>query len=402
MIIDLRTEGLNVYFLCPFIGCFCLIGASFASGQSKFGQFPLLQKLIISVSQIMAIIPYLISLKIQKDEDLYSDKQKDEKNKNKNDIVYNNIEEENGQIKISQGIILGFVCFIRSYLLYLGNDLFKIKFEVYLTSTNILFLSIIQKFLLNDKIYKNQIASIIIFFILDIIYIVIVSIDDLLKYDQLQLIFILLSNFFFCFEITYEKKILNNNFVSFYKLCAILGIFSLIFNIIYSTITSIIEYNIESEDKDKIYLFNYRSYLEVVDDHVMVEIILIFLFLILNAVYNILQFLTIKYLSQNHVLIAYVMLAVYNSILTKFQEIEITSLTFIFSIIFYIICFFALFIFLGIIQLNFCGINQDTSFKIGLRSDVDKYMQSFSTEDGNYNKEDENSISVASSELDSI
>ena len=140
-------------------------------------------------------------------------------------------------------------------------------------------------------------------------------------------------------------------------------------------------------------------YLEIVDDHVLVEIILVFVFLILNAVYYILQFLTIKYLSQNHVLITYIMYAIYNSILIKFGETDYENLTFIFSIVFNIICFFSLFIFLGIIQLNFFGISQDTSFKVGLRSDVDKYMQSFSTDDN-----DENSIQFEAntSELESI
>ena len=402
MLIDLKTEGLNIYFLCPFIGCFLLIGSSFASGQSKFGEFPLLNQIAVSVSEIMAIIPYLISLKIQKDSFLYSDKKIDEKNKDKNEIVYSNIDNEKNKIKIYQGIILGFASFIRSYLINLGNDLFNIKFEVYLTCFIILFLTLMQKYILLDKIYKNQIASIILFFVLDIIYIVIVSIDNLLNYNYFQLIFIFFSDFFFCYLLTYAKQILNNEFISFYKLCAIQGTFSLIFNIIYSTITSIIEYNIESENRDKIYLFNYRSYLDVVDDHVMAEIILIFVFLILNAVYNILKFLTIKYLSQNHVLIAYIMLAIYQSILTKFQDVEITSLTFIFSIIFFIICFFSLFIFLGIVQLNFCGINQDTNYKMGLRSDVDKYMQSFSSENDLEKNEEERSISVASSELESI
>ena len=45
------------------------------------------------------------------------------------------------------------------------------------------------------------------------------------------------------------------------------------------------------------------------------------------------------------------------------------------------------FIFLEIIQLNFCGINKDTNFKIGLRTEVDKYMKSFSSIDDETNSE---------------
>ena len=125
------------------------------------------------------------------------------------------------------------------------------------------------------------------------------------------------------------------------------------------TLIKVIEYNIKTEDKYKIYLFNYKYYYEEVDDHVLVEIILIFVFVILNGVYNILQLLTIKYLSPNHVLITDIMLAIYESILTTFTDVETNSTTLIFSFILVIINFFALFIYLGIIQLNFWGLNVD-------------------------------------------
>ena len=388
MLIDLRTEGLNIYFLCPFIGCFCLIGASFASGQSIFGKFPFLQNILISVSEILALLPYLISKKIQNDSFMKTEKSKEKENIEKNELMFDEYEEKNSQIQLYQPAILGFTDFLGSFLLYLGNDLFnKDKFKFYFMSSNILFLTILQKYILKTRIYRHQIASFILFLAFDIGYIILLLFDDLLNYNAFQLIFIFFSNICFSFEITYEKKILNKSFISFYKLCVYLGISTLILNIIASTITTIIDYNIDVDDNDKIYLFNYRNYLDQVDDHVLIEIILVFVFVILNGVYNILQFLTIKYLSPNHVLITHVMLAVYYSILIKFQDIEIKSLTFVLSIVFHIICFFALFIFLEIIQLNFCGINKDTNFKMGLRTEVDKYMKSFSSIDDETNSE---------------
>ena len=59
MLIDLRTKGLNIYFLCPFIGSFCLIGAFFTSSKSIFGKYSIYQNILVSISQIFAIIPYL-------------------------------------------------------------------------------------------------------------------------------------------------------------------------------------------------------------------------------------------------------------------------------------------------------------------------------------------------------
>ena len=405
MLIDLRTEGINIYFLCPFLGCFCLIGASFSSGQSIFGKYKFLENILVSVSQMLAIIPYLISVKIKNESFMNTEKSKEEKKQ----LINNNFEEENN-IKISQGLCLGAVEFLKLFILNVGSDLFDIKFRIFFMSSNVLFLSFLQKCFLKTRIYRHQIASFIIFFVLDIAFIIIIAFDDLLEYNLMQLIFIFVSNLFFSFEITYEKKILNNKDISFYKLCIYLGIFSFIFNIIASIITTIVEFNFNVDDKYKIYFFNYKYYL---DDHVLVEIILIFVFVILNGVYNILQLLTIKYLTQSHVLITYIMLAIYYSILTKFQEIETTSLTLIFSFVFYIVGFFVLFIFLEIILLNFCGINKDITFKIGLQSDVNKYMQSFSADEDDIevektddkgeklNEMKERNISATSSELES-
>ena len=409
MLIDLRTEGINIYFLCPFLGCFCLIGASFSSGQSIFGKYKFLDNILVSISQMLAIIPYLIKVKIKNESFMNTEKSKEEKKQ----MINNNFDDENNSIKISQGLCLGAAEFLKLFIVNVGSDLFDIKFKLFFLSSNIFFLSFLQKCFLKTRIYRHQIASFIIFFALDVAFIIIVAFDDLLNYNLMQLIFIFISNLFFCFEITYEKTILNNKDISFYKLCVYLGIFSFIFNIIASIITTIVEFNIDVDDKYKIYLFNYKYYLEEVDDHVLVEIILIFVLVILNGVYNILQLLTIKYLTQNHVLITYIMLAIYYSILTKFQDIETSSLTLTFSFIFYIVCFFVLFIFLEIIQLNFWGINKDITFKIGLKSDVNKYMQSFSADEDEIeveksndkgeklNEMKERNISASSSELES-
>ena len=374
MLIDLRTEGLNIYFLCPFLCSFCLIGANFCSGQSVFGKYAGLRNILFSISQIIAIIPYFISMKIQRNKS-YSDSQ----GINEQILQINNDNlEEYSDFKIYQGVLLGFVNFLDYFVVYIGIDLFGIEYDLYLISTIILFLSFLQKYFFGKKIFRHQIAAMIIFFVFDIAFVIIIAFDNLLNYKLWHLFFIVISNLFFSFEMIYEKKILNNPEVSFYKLCFYLGVFSFTFNLIASIITNIIEYNIKTEDKYKIYLFNYKYYYEEVDDHVLVEIILIFVFVILNGVYNILQLLTIKYLSPNHVLITDIMLAIYESILTTFTDVETNNATLIFSFILVIINFFALFIYLGIIQLNFWGLNVDVSFKKGVKSDVKRYMESFS------------------------
>ena len=397
MLIDLRTEGLNIYFLCPFIGCFCLIGASLSSGQSKFGKYPFLQNILISISEILAFIPYLISIRIKKKSLNNQLNDKENTSKEKNDLAYNEIDEEKSHIKILDTIMLGFLDFLQSFILYIGNDLFNNKFRYSFMTIYILFLTVLQKYILDNCIYRYQIVSLILFFVFDAIYLIIIFIDKSLKYNALLLIFIFVSNLILSFIITYDRKILKNQFISVYKLSIFLGIFSLISNIIASVITTIVSIHVTIDGREKIYLFNYKYYIKDVNEHVVKEIILVFVFAILNGVNNILQLLTIKYLSQNHVLITYVLLAIYYSILIKFQDIEIKTLTFVFSIIFYIIGFFIIFIYLEIIQLNFCGISKDITIKKGIRTDVDKYMQSFSS-DGEENVEKELILGVQNEE----
>ena len=405
MLIDLRTKGLNIYFLCPFIGSFCLIGAFFTSSKSIFGKYSIYQNILFSISQMFAVIPYLIIKKKPKNYLNNISTRTDSKDSNINELSYQNIEEEKNDIKIWQTIILGFIYFLHSFISHLGNDFLENKILFDFMSSNVLFLNMLQKFILKKHIYRHQIASLIFFFVFDFAYVIILLFDDKLNYDIKGIIFILLSNFFFSLEITYEKKLLNENNFSLYIICILVGVFSFCFNLISSLITTIISSKIDIEDKYKykIYLFNFKNYFKEIDEEVTAELIKIFIFIIFGCIFNILQFLTIKYLSANHVLITYIMLSIYNSILMDIQDIEINRLTLTSTFILYIILFFALFIFLEIIQLNFCGINKDITFKIGLQSDVNRYMQTFNTkvddlENNDNNNENEESKSIEMNE----
>ena len=151
MLIDLRTEGLNIYFLCPFIGCFCLIGASFSSNQSQFGNYPFLQHILISISEILAVIPYLISNKIKKKSLNNQLNDKLDNLNEKSDIALNEIEEEKNKIKILDTVLLGFLIFLESFILNIGYDLFNNKFRYSFMTIYILFLIILQKYILDNK-----------------------------------------------------------------------------------------------------------------------------------------------------------------------------------------------------------------------------------------------------------
>lgn len=392
MLIYFNTEGINLYFLCPFISFFFLVGASYAGGQSKFGQYAYTQNIIISFGEMLAIIPYLISEKI--DEDTYKDSSKrtslnklEKISSNKKSLSlqfeYNNIEEELSHVKFYQILILGFVDFLQSFSIFYGNELYSNNYQIYFWSSYILFICIFKMILLKNRIYRHQIVSLIIFGVFDIVYTILILTDKNIEFNPKQLIFIVLSNCCFSFEIIFEKRIIEATFISIYKLCFLLGLSTFCYNLLISLITTIIAKCLDKNTEMRSHFFDYSNYFEDVDN-IVSEIFLIFLFITFNGIYNILQFVTIKFLSPYHALITQIILALYMTVINKITGEKISLHTFIFAVAFHIICFLVLFIFLEILQLNFCGISKDTKLHIGLRSDDDKYFETISN--GSFNE----------------
>ena len=385
MLIYFNTEGINLYFLCPFISFFFLVGASFTGGQSKFGQYAYTQNIIISFGEMLAIIPYLISEKI--DEDTYKDTKRNSLNKSMTtnskkslslQFEYNNIEEELSHVKFYQIILLGFIDFLQSFSIFYGNELYFNNYQIYFWSSYILFICFFKKFLLKNRLYRHQIVSLIIFAVLDLIYTILISTDKNIEFVPKQLIFIVLSNCCFSFEIIFEKRIIETTFISIYKLCFLLGLSTFCYNLIISLITTIIAKCLDKGSEMRSHFFDYSNYFNDVDN-IISEIFLIFIFIIFNGIYNILQFVTIKFLTPYHALITQIILALYMTVISKLAGKGISLYTFIFAVAFHIICFLVLFVFLEILQLNFWGISKDTKLHIGLRSDDDKYFENFSS-----------------------
>ena len=383
MLIYFDSEGINIYFIFPFLCFFCAVGASFISSYSCFAKFPSLQNLVVSFGEMLAIIPYLLSLKIDKDTFQGSSKRNSIKSSpsptsksllDKYQLEYNDYEEELSHVEFYHIILLGFIDFLQSFCTYFGNELFDNQYQLYLWSSYILFLCIFNKLLLHTRLYRHHIVSFIIFFIFDILHTIIIIIDININYKKLQLIFIFISNLCFSLEIVFEKRLIEKSFISIFKLCFFLGLSTTFFNLttsIITTIISIIKYK-DDNKKPKV-VFSYKDYYNEMQNYsIFIEICLILVFMLLNGLYNIFQFVTIKFLSPNHVLITQLILALYYTIILQFTDNSINNITLIFSIIFHIICFITQLIFLEIIQLNFCGINKDTKLHIRIRSYIDK------------------------------
>lgn len=391
MLISFNTEGINIYFLCPFVCFFCLVISSYIAGQSCFGQYSFLQNILISISEMLAIIPHLISVKI--DKNIYENNSEKNilskennsssitKKSSKIDLIYNNSEEILSSLTTDQILILGFIDFIQSLSIFYGNELCGNQYQLYFWSSHIFFLCLFTKFLLLNRLYKHQIFSFIIFIFFDALHMIVVFLDDIINYDYRQIFFLILSSVCFSLELAYEKKLMNISFISIYKLCFLLGLSTFFYNLILSLIMTIIQNYIEEKSK---YLFDFIEYFNEMSNHsIILEIILIIFFLLLSGVNNIFQFLTIKNLTPNHALITHILLGFYSSLI-NFLFAKAKFFTNIISIIFSTACVITLLIFLEVIELNFWGINRDTKHNIGFRSDLEGYFRN--TSEGTFNE----------------
>lgn len=392
MCLNFNTEGINLYFLYPFVCFFLLVVASFFSAFSEFGKYPFLQNIIVSSGEILAIIPYLISVKI--DKNTYQNKKiniLNSEGKSSTSIQYEYNKSENNiePVKPSQIILLGFIDFIQSACCYYGN-LFN-NYQLYNWGSQIFFLWFFSRCLLKTKLYIHYIFSFIFFFTFDLVQIIVVLLDKELNYKLIQILFIIISNLCFSFELVYEKKLFERHFLSIYKLCFMVGLSTFFYNLIAAIIVTIISNYIDKNNLLYQYLFTYLNYFKSISN-LLKEISLILLYMFLMGLYNIFQFLTIKNLSPNHPLITQILLAFYLSIFYSLND-DIKMITRISPIVANSLSILILFVFLEIIEINCCGLDQDTTHSIRNRSDLDKYFQKFSQNniDNNNDNNDDDS-----------
>ena len=373
MCIGFNTEGVNIFYLCPFICFFCLVLASYVSGLSHFGKFAFIQNMIVSLGEILAIIPHLISVKIQKKTFKKKSGRKTKGSKSSKKTLslqyeYNDQEESIRQIPAQNILLLGFVDFLQSLNFFYGN--YFTNYQIYCWSSHILFLCIFTKNVLALPIYKHHLVSLAIFFILDVVHIIFVLLDEYIECKKIIFIFLIVSSICFSFELVYEKKLMESHFISVYQLCFLVGLstffFSLIISIIMTVISSFLEKKIE-------FIFSYSYYFEEISGNIFMEIIAIVIYMLLTGCYNIFQFLTIKNLSPSHSLITQILLAFFCSLMNKLF-MEMKDITWIISITVHSVCIVTLFIFLEVIELKFCGIDKNTKHNISKRANLEKYM----------------------------
>ena len=366
MCIYFNTDGINTYYICPFACFFFLVAASYVSGKSEFVKNPFLQNIVVSLGEMLGIIPHLISVIIEYQ--TYKKTETNTKKPGKNlrfELEYNNSEDDIPKISFLQVIFLSFIDFLQSLFFFYGN--YFTLYQFYFWSSHIFFLGFFTKFLLFKKLYIHHFISFVIFVILDFLHIIIVVMDDNKDlFSNIIFVFLLISNICFSFELVYEKKLMDYYFISVYKLCFLVGFFTFFFNLLASIIMTIIARKLTNKPD---YIFDALEFFDNVKDTTM-EIVRIIVYMLLTGLYNIFQFLTIKHLTPNHALIIQILLAFYCSVMNKFY-IPINNSTYFLSLLCHSLCIMVFLFFLEIIELKCLGMDQETAHNISKRSDYD-------------------------------
>ena len=338
---DNKTKNLYLYIL-GFVISFAVI--LIMRVQDYFKEAFQLFSYVNSLSRILIIIPYFIEKKCIK----YDDKKPPSKNTKYDYIIF----------ILNIFINTLFVCFSKGY------NCFYFSFQ----GTILLFLSIFMRFSTDFKFYKHRIIGIIIFFIFSIIIDILISFYKLTKepFRFSQLIIQLFYFILYSITLNYRKYLMEAKYVSPFMVCSIFGLFDFIIQIIFE----IIGYNYQnflSYNEKEITLSLLRN-VEIanISSILLKSIPFIILYIIFYCCY----YLIIDKFTVIHGVIMEI-ITLFSDILIKrlkgqeSYKIAIFSFLYIFNII-------GLFIYIEIIELKFCGLNEYTRRKILDRESKDR------------------------------
>ena len=277
--------------------------------------------------------------------------------------------------------------------------MFQANNSVFFWSADILFLYLFSKIFLNTySIHRHHILSLFIFFLFDIYLSIIIIFGP--NFNYMQIIFILLYNCLYAFKVVYGKKLMEFNFISYYKLCFIIGIITFFYNAITLIVETIIKENKYISSKYEIYFDSFLEYWNKINDKnysIIKEILFIISYMITMGISNIFLYITLFYLTPFHVLIINIFLCIGFNLITRIGEQSI-SFIFIINVCIYGLSIFVLFVFLEIIELEFCGLNINTKEEIQKRSlnKTTSYSDKSLNDSSSLNDEGEKTINLNS------
>lgn len=415
----LEFSGLNIKLLIPITNGFVHAILAINEMGTDYSRFPFMRSFMTSLGMLIAIIPYLIiKSNFLTSKQLLEQKHKKEdqenqtelfnimpdsktssisfegannygensrKNTLKIDYIYNEAALNVSQSSILTTIFLIIIDFIQTILavtfLY-GNNEYSSKIDLW--PFQIISLCIFSKLIANTDIYKHQFFSISIICILGFF---ITKLEFNKDFDSTVFILILgllLKDLITSIVLSIIKKLIYINYVSPYKLCAVIGLMELVPNLLGAAISmlfkgkkqiyrricidnnenecyfdNLIYFFIQFKDKDWKYYINFTASI------------------ILSGLYNILTMLTVGYFSPSHclitIIIKYIILFFKDGRIDGIEDIHIFGISCSYIILFlYFLILIVLLIYYEIIILKFCGLNYETKKNIIKRSIKDK------------------------------
>ena len=332
-----------------------------------------------------------------------SKKSKDyDNNDNKNtQLIYNNnikniVLSVNDKITL---ILVGVNYIVYYESLKIINYLGFYSLEIW--TVEIIFLLLLTHYYFPNTLYKHQIFSMIIIIIINTGLLIYASIckvyinkkeekeniynkKGILTCFSIIMIYISIA-FLISFSRVKVKKIMDNQFLSPYKIIIIIGIFGFFLDFILS-LFFIIKGNFEicENDEDKIDIYCYGEiliYFSEIGNNILIEIIIAFTYIIFCFFNLVCELLIIKYLSQNHILMSDNIYYEILKLISYFfdnneKERELKKESFIILQVVEIIKFIGCLIYLEIIELRFCGLNKNLKKAIMLRSRTESCIKS--------------------------
>ena len=292
-----------------------------------------------------------------------------------------NQEEKNKEkkITITKKTILHFFILHLTYVLYFGayGLLTKLKSKDSINtedfrmshysglcteeSVEIIIILVISIYLLKSKFYIHHFIGLILFVLLSLVIDIQFNLSFLkpgLLFAFIYLIFIILDAFF----ISYEKYMMDVLYYSPYTIVCSIGV--LFLATCFCVLILIFIFGSMMYDGKKYKLPNFSDYFSEND----YKDVLVHFFYKTSCRFflNILKILTIFYFTQNHIYTTYIFIKLFDLLLKKENNLKYIS------ILFFIFQFLGLLVYLEIVELNFCNLNENTKKNIREREMIEK------------------------------
>ena len=325
---------------------------------------PFILNIYTSVGMIFSFIPYLI-LKYRSKTKSISSNASQIQSKLNIEFIHSDLYEEI-EIDQSKKYKLIICSSIFDFLQVLLLTIFCIYCNYNLWIFDILFMSLFSNLILKTKLYKHQYFSMIIIIILGFILNIIKYFnlgDTNNKVDPFELSMKLLSEICLSLSMVIVKYNMEKTYCSPYEICIWEGLIGLILNIIILVIVNQLRVTISGIEYP-------NNFYELFDNYDINDLIICFVELIMNAIYNMVIFVTCDFFTPFHILIT--------SIIKEFYSYLQTDGNLVLNILGICILMFIAFMFLvfvEIIELNFWNISYNTKKNIELRSLTDSSIE---------------------------